>query len=352
MSDTTEKSARVSAIVPARNEEAFIAACVDSLVQQPEIAEVLVIDDQSNDRTAAVVQELELKHSKLRLLSLKELPIGWVGKNNAAWRGARESSGEWLLFTDADAVHAADSTQRALTAAAQQDAVLVSFSPEQVMQSWYEKALIPYVYCRLASRFPYAEVNDAKKSAAAANGQFLMIRRDVYNVVGGHASVADEVLEDVALATRVKSAGYRIWFGSGQGIVRVRMYRSFRALWEGWKKNLYPLMGGNAEGVSREFFRAIGPVLAMLVAAISTWGLTENWLTSLGVLVAGFVAIAVAYDDELRRNYFAHRLVWYGVPGRLLFARVLWASIQEHRKGKLRWKGREYPVGTSRASNG
>jgi glycosyltransferase involved in cell wall biosynthesis len=352
MSDTTEKSARVSAIVPARDEEAVIAACVESLLQQPEIAEVLVIDDQSTDRTAAVVQELAQKHSKLRLLSLKELPAGWVGKNNAVWRGAREAHGEWLLFADADAVQEADSAQRALTVAAQQDAALVSFSPEQVMQSWYEKALIPYVYCRLASRFSYAEVNDAKKSVAAANGQFLMIRRDVYNAVGGHASVADEVLEDVALAARVKRAGYRIWFGSGQRIVRVRMYRTFRAMWEGWKKNLYPLMDGNAEGVSRELFRAIGPVLGMLAAAISTWGLTENWLVSLAVLTAGFVAISLAYEDELRRNHFARRLVWYGVPGRLLFAGVLWASIREHRKGKLTWKGREYPVGTSRASNG
>jgi glycosyltransferase involved in cell wall biosynthesis len=352
MSDTAEKSARVSVIVPARNEEAVIAACVNSLLPQPEIAELLVIDDQSTDRTAAVVQELTQNHRKLRLLSLKELPAGWVGKNNAVWRGAREANGEWLLFTDADAVHEADSAQRALTVAAQQDAALVSFSPEQVMQSWYERALIPYVYCRLASRFSYAEVNDVKKSAAAANGQFLMIRRDVYNAVGGHASVADEVLEDVALATRVKRAGYRIWFGSGQRVVRVRMYRSFRAMCEGWKKNLYPLMGGNAEGVSRELFRAIGPVLAMLVAAISTWGLTENWFASLAVLAAGFVAIALASDDELRRSHFAHHLGWYGVPGRLLFARVLWASSREYRKGKLTWKGREYPVPASRASNG
>lgn len=352
MKQTIDKPASVSAIVPARNEEEVIAACVESLARQPEILEILVVDDQSTDRTAAVVHGLMDKHSQVRLLELKELPTGWVGKNNAVWRGARAAQGEWLLFTDADAVHDKDSAAKAQEIAEREGAALVSFSPEQVMRSWYEKALIPYVYCRLGSRFSYADVNDPRKSVAAANGQFLMIRRDVYESAGGHASVADEVLEDVALAKLVKSAGYRIWFGSGKGIVRTRMYRSFRAMWEGWKKNLYPLMGGTPEAVGREFFRAFGPVLATYIAGISTWALLENWVTAIAVFVVGTVAVAVAYDDELRRNQFSHRLVWHGMIGRLMFARLLWSSYASHRRGKLKWKGREYPVGTSRASNG
>ena len=125
---------------------------------------------------------------------------------------------------------------------------MVSFSPEQMMETWYEKAAIPYIYLRLGSRFRFAEVNDPDSNAAAANGQFILIRRDVYDEVGGHASVAANVLEDVGLATRVKQAGHRIWFGSGKGIVRVRMYRTFPAMWEGWKKNLYTLMGGTPQG--------------------------------------------------------------------------------------------------------
>jgi glycosyltransferase involved in cell wall biosynthesis len=343
---------RVSAIVPARNEEAVIAACVESLAAQPEIAEVYVVSDQSTDRTGPLVKELAEQHPKVHLLELKELPYGWVGKNNAAWRGASEAKGEWLLFTDADGIHEKNSAKRALEIAEQENAVLVSFSPEQVMKKWFEKALIPYIYCRLGSRFPYVDVNDPRKSIAAANGQFLMIRRDVYEAVGGHASVADEVLEDVALATRVKGAGYRIWFGSGKGIVRVRMYRSFGAMWEGWKKNLYPLLGGAPESIGREFARAFGPVLATYIAAVSTWALLDNWVMAIAVAVVGTLAVAVAYDDELRRNGFSHRLVWHGMIGRLLFARLVWASYASHRRGKLKWKGREYPVGTSRASNG
>jgi glycosyltransferase involved in cell wall biosynthesis len=352
MTIPTTNSARVSAIVPARNEEAAIAGCVESLARQPEITEILVVDDHSTDRTAAIVNELKRTHGNVRLLPATELPQGWVGKNHAVWQGAQEANGEWLLFTDADAEHNQDSAKQALEIAQRESSVMASFSPQQVLESWYEKALIPYVYCRLASRFSYDAINDPRKTDAAANGQFLLIRRDVYQAVGGHGSVAADVLEDVALAKRIKSAGYRIWFGSGKGIVRVRMYRTFAGMHEGWKKNLYPLMGGDAQGLGREYFRAIGPVLATIVAAISTWGLTGSWLAAIGILLAGIVATSVAYADELRRNGFSHRLVSYGLPGRLFFAEVLWASYRAHKQGKLRWKGREYPVGTSRASNG
>lgn len=341
----------LSAIVPARNEEAVIGACVESLARQAEITEILVVNDQSTDKTASIIREQMERLPQVRLLEAKELPAGWVGKNYAVWTGAREAKGKWLLFTDADAVHSGDSAARALEIAAKENAALVSFSPEQIMETWYEKSLIPYVYCRLARRFSYAEVSDPGKAAAAANGQFLMIRRDAYEAVGGHASVAGEVLEDVALAKRVKSAGYRIWFGSGKGIVRVRMYRTFGAMWEGWRKNLYPLMGGNGAAIGKEITRALAPLLGALIASIATWGFTESVVGALGVLVLGMAVIFLAFDEELKRNQFSRGLLWYGIPGRLLFSGVLWASYRSHGRGKLEWKGREYPVGTPGASN-
>ena len=351
MSESGANAIRVSAIVPARNEEAVIAGCVESLAMQEVIGEVIVVDDQSTDRTAEIVQELTTRYTKVRLMSAGDLQKGWVGKNHAVWTGTGEARGEWLLFTDADAIHEKDSATRALKIAEENGAEMVSFSPEQVMETWYEKALIPYVYCRLASRFSYAQVNDPVTSTAAANGQFLMIQRDAYDAVGGHASVAGEVLEDVALAKRVKGAGRRIWFGSGQGIVRVRMYRTFGAMWEGWKKNLYPLMGGAREAMVREFARALAPVAATLIAAITAGAWTGKWMNALVVLILGFVGISVSYDGELRTSGFAHRLVWYGVPGRVLFGAVLLASNWGYQRGKLGWKGREYPVGGAQASN-
>jgi len=352
MSQSSSQSEPVSAIVPARNEEAVIAACVESLAKQKEIAEILVVDDQSSDRTAEIVRSLSAQYPNVRLLQAAELPPGWVGKNHAVWIGAREARGNWLLFTDADAVHAPVSAAKALLIAAESGAAMVSFSPEQVMETWYEKAVIPYVFTRLSSRFRFTDVNDPKNSAAAANGQFILIRREAYAAVGGHASIAGDVLEDVALAGRVKAAGYHIWFGSGKGIVRVRMYRSFAAMWEGWKKNLYSLMGGSTEAVRAEAMRALLPILLVLLAAVSLGGITESILLAAGVLGMGLLGILIAYDAELEQNGFSRRLLAYGIPGRILFAGMLWASYRSHRRGRLEWKGRAYPANTPGASKG
>ncbi|HEY1483063.1 MAG TPA: glycosyltransferase [Candidatus Acidoferrum sp.] len=340
----------ISAIVPARNEEEVIAVCVASLTQQGEISEVIVVDDQSSDRTAEILAGLTTKYPQLRLLKTEELPAGWVGKNNAVWLGAQAATGDWLLFTDADAMHSANSARRALEIAREHDAALVSFSPEQMMETWYEKAMIPYVYCRLARLFSYDDVNNPQKSAAAANGQFVMIRRDAYEAVGGHASVAGEILEDVALAKRIKQAGYRLWFGSGRGIVRVRMYRTFRSMWQGWKKNLYQLIGREPMAYRREVGTALFPVLGMLVAAISVAAFTESVLAGVAALVVSIVAIQLVYARELRCNSYPASLTVYGITGRILYAAVLWASYRGYRKGKLQWKDREYPVGTPDAS--
>jgi cellulose synthase/poly-beta-1,6-N-acetylglucosamine synthase-like glycosyltransferase len=312
----------------------------------------VVVNDQSTDRTAEIVRGLAMKYSRVKMIAVAELPAGWVGKNYAVWLGAREAKGEWLLFTDADAVHEKHAAARAVETAREREAALVSFSPEQIMEMWYEKALIPHVYCRLAKKFSYEQVNDPAKTAAAANGQFLLIRRDAYEAVGGHASIAGEVLEDVALAKKVKGAGYRIWFGSGKGIVRVRMYRSFRTMWGGWKKNLYQLMGGSSEAVAQEMVAALAPVIAVLVATTTAWGLTESAIRGLATLAVGILIIYVTYDGELKRNGFPTRLVWYGIRGRLLYAGVLLASYRSHVRGKLEWKGRTYPVGTPGASKG
>ncbi len=329
----------VSAIIPARNEEPVIAACIESLARQPEISEIVVVDDQSTDGTARVVRDLTGKYPHLQLLQTDRLPDGWVGKNHALWTGVQQAKGEWLLFTDADAEHDQASAARALQVAQEREAVLVSFSPEQVTENWYEKALIPYVYLRLAKFFSYDAVNDPKSKAAAANGQFLMIRRDVYEAIGGHAGVAGEVLEDVAMAMRVKAAGHRIWFESGKGIVRVRMYRSFDDMWQGWEKNLYRLIGGTPWAMIRELESTLPWIPSLLIVL----GLKYPFLIFLGVLLV--IARQTGYGLELVRNQYPFSFIFYYVPAVALYVAVLWASYRSHANGRILWKGREYAIG-------
>src|SRR5260370_11718402 len=150
----------VSAIVPARNEEATIASAVESLAAQPEIKEIIVVNDQCTDGTAAELARLSARYAQLRVLETKTLPSGWVGKNYAVSLGAAQATGDWLLFTDADGIHLPGSTARALADAAATGAGLVSYSPEQEMHTLWESALIPFVYTRLAQKFSYDAVND------------------------------------------------------------------------------------------------------------------------------------------------------------------------------------------------
>ena len=332
----------VSSIVPARNEEATIAAAVESLAAQPNIKEIIVIDDQSTDATATQLKQLSSRYPQLRVLETRQLPGGWVGKNYAASLGAAQATGDWLLFTDADGVHLPGSTAHALADAAENGAGLVSYSPEQETRVWWEKALIPFVYTRLSHKYSYAEVNHPDSPAAAASGQYLLIRREDYERIGGHAAVAGEVLEDVALARLAKQAGVRLHFSSGYGIIRVRMYRTFGAMWQGWTKNLYPLMGGMAGGapraVGRELFRVV-PWIPLLVLPLALLHLI--WGALGAALLAGRHA---AYAADLRRNRFPAALALYYLPGVALYTAALLNSEWRYAHGSVAWKGREYPV--------
>jgi glycosyltransferase involved in cell wall biosynthesis len=338
----------ISAIIPARNEEASIARVVASLAEQPEIGEIIVVDDESTDGTGAILAELASRISRLKILSTGSLPAGWVGKNYAASIGAEAATGDWLLFTDADTYHLRGSARRALSDAVDHDAVLVSYSPEQETETFWERALIPFVYCRLALRFSFARINDPKQPDAAANGQFLMILRDVYEAVGGHAAIAGQILEDVALARRVKREGYGIYFTAPMGIVRTRMYRSFGAMWQGWTKNLYPLMGGKPLGVFVELADVLPWVeIAMMslffVIYIAGRKGTPAWFLPALVLAALFGRM-FRYGVDLYRNLYPVSYIKYYIPGLCVYCAALIASWWKSTQGAVIWKGRAYPA--------
>lgn len=336
---TAAVSARLSAVVPARNEAANIARCAASLAAQPEISEIIVVNDQSTDGTAEVLSQFQPTIPQLRLIENREPPPpGWQGKNWAISRGMVEATGDWLLFTDADVTLFPGAIARALADAERAGAALVSYSPEQEILTWWERAVIPFVFTRLAVHFSYARVCNPQLPDAAANGQFLLIRRDVYDAVGGHAAVAGEVVEDVALAQRVKRAGYAIHFAPGDGIARTRMYQAFAAMWEGWRKNLFPLMGGTRVAVIRE----IALVLPWVPLAMLLLGGFHPLLPLVGlVLLAGRHA---GYALELRRIRTPALHAVYYLPAILLYAALLVASARAYARGRIAWKGREFTV--------
>ncbi len=326
----------VSAIIPARNEEASIARAVESVAVQPEVEEIIVVDDGSTDATPKILSDLTARVAKLKVIAAGSLPSGWVGKNHAAWVGAAASKGDWLLFTDADTFHLSGAMRRALADALEHDAALLSYSPEQEMETWWERALILQIYWMLSRKYTFEKVNDPKLLDAAANGQFILVQRDVYESVGGHRAIANELLEDVALARLVKRNGSRLYFASGLGIVRTRMYRSFGAMWEGWTKNLYALTGGS-------LFSLIGELVDWFVLLALVVGIVPrlDWIIAGGCMA--WLAFRVAsFGTYLSRNRYPFSNIKYLVPGVCLYSAALIASWWKSVNGTVEWKGRRY----------
>jgi len=318
---------------------------------QAEVGEVIVVDDQSTDRTAAILAALASSIPKLKILNTGDvLPPGWAGKNYAVSIGAAAATGDWLLFTDADTYHLHGSTQRALCDAVVRDAVLVSYSPEQEMCGFWERALIPFVYCRLANKFSFARVNDRAQPDAAANGQFLLLLRDVYEKLGGHTAIAGQILEDVALARLVKGAGYGIYFAAPIGTVRTRMYRSFGAMWQGWTKNLYPLMGGKPAAVLLEISDVLPWVEVTLLTFLWIYRARKHVAAPLwflpALVAAAFLGRVFRYGIELYRNLYPASYIKYYIPGVCLYCAALIASWWKNTHGAVHWKGRAYPAKT------
>src|SRR4051812_25290441 len=225
----------VDVVIPARNEEDCLGRCLQSLLAQQGISfQITVIDDGSTDRTRAIAESFP----GVRVLSAGELKPGMTGKVNALVTGAAGSSAEWLLFTDADTFHYPGSLTASVREAEDRKADLFSYSPEQETASWWELAVMPLVFADLVRTYSSERINDPADPTVAANGQYILVRREVYETLGGHGVLPLNVLEDIELAKLFKASGHRIWFGYGAGMVRTRMYRTFSAMWEGWSKGL------------------------------------------------------------------------------------------------------------------
>src|SRR5207248_2593258 len=186
-------------------------------------AEIIVVDDDSSDRTAEIARGFP----EVKLVTADRLSEGWCGKQNALATGVRHARGAWLLFTDADTVHKPGSLARAVREAQEHGAALLSYSPAQRTQTLWELAIMPVIFAELAAQYRPRDVCDPQLPAAAANGQYLLITREAYEAIGGHAAVRASLLEDVELARLVKRSGRRLWFRFGGDAVETRMYRSF-----------------------------------------------------------------------------------------------------------------------------
>jgi glycosyltransferase involved in cell wall biosynthesis len=336
--ETAHAEVTVDVIVPARNEEDCIGRCLQSLVAQQGISfQITLVDDGSTDRTRTIAESFP----EVRVLNAGELKPGVTGKCNALITGAAGSTAEWLLFTDADTFHYPGSLAASVREAESRNVDLLSYSPEQETTSWWELAVMPVVFADLVRIYSSERVNDPADPTVAANGQYILVRREVYETLGGHGVLPLNVLEDIELAKIFKESGHGIWFRHGAGLVRTRMYRTFRAMWEGWSKGLAILFRHPILLAAR---RALEFVAIALLLATGLILVARSRLGSGALLLAMGVLCYLFFLMRIRRAHFpwkANLMAFLGLP--LFVSLLLRSHLHFNMRGELTWKGRKYP---------
>jgi chlorobactene glucosyltransferase len=339
----------VSVIVPARNERRNIERCLRSVLaaRYPRL-EVLMIDDRSDDGTADIARAIARDDGRLRVIVASELPIGWFGKQWACATGARAARGDLLLFTDADTWHAPDLLPRAVNALRARDADLLSVAGRQEMHGFWERVVQPQFFALLSIRYGGTEhVSRTKRAVdAIANGQFILVRRQAYDAMGGHERVRDRVAEDLAMAQEYVRSSRRIALLMAEHQLSTHMYASLRELIAGWRKNIYA--GGRTAALGGPVGRALYPafllgipifglvpVAVLVLAAFAV--LSGAWLLWSAVVVA-FTLVAWMLVYRVMRESPAYALAY---PLGLVVLLVI-AGGAIRRGQRVEWKARSY----------
>ena len=336
----------VSILVPARDEEANIGACVISLAAQDYPAdrfEVLVLDDRSGDRTGAIVAALAGAHPVVRLLRGAALPDGWGGKAHACQQLAEAARSDWLLFTDADTVHAPGMLRATIGAALAEGAEALTALPRERAESFGERLLVPQLFFFLLALQPLTLLERAGETRFVfANGQFFLVARDLYRRVGGHAAIRTQLMEDLALGLRCKRAGAGILLLDGGDWLTCRMYDGFPATWRGFVRSL---QAGNR--LAPTYLLGIGAMTLLyfagpfvVLAALLLGGRRGRPLTLAVGQVLALLGVRALVGRGLRQP--VREIALFPLGAFVLAAAVLHTLWRTLRGQRIEWRGRGY----------
>ncbi|MCX7818522.1 MAG: glycosyltransferase [Kiritimatiellae bacterium] len=333
---------RVSVLIPARNEERTIRAAVTRALEADRdgiVAEVLVYDDHSEDRTADEVAAIACRDVRVRLLAPVRLPPDWCGKPFACAQLAAAATAPWLLFLDADARLEPGAPARLVAEARRRGATLLSAWPALEMCGFAERVFMPLLNFVVFTLYPAPlSLRMPLRSLGLAHGACLLARRDEYQRTGGHAMVRGELFEDTALARAWRERGLRSLCLDGRGVVRVRMYESARAMWSGFQKILYPAFRREASFWAFVLLQAVvyvGPwAVALAGAARGTLQAASVCAAAAGVLTRLVLAA------RFRHPLWSACLHPLAVLGMLAAAMAAWWRCRFGRG--VEWRGRRY----------
>jgi chlorobactene glucosyltransferase len=340
----------VTVIIPARDEAGNIGRCLRSLLAQDYPAArvgLLVIDDHSADDTAAIVRAIAARHARVSLLPCPPLPPRWTGKSHACWIGARTAvpQSEWLCFVDADVWGKPALLSSAIHAASTQHIDLLSLAPRQELQSFAERLMLPCGLILLSFLQDLREVQGRDGSAVTATGQFMLIRRDAYEAVGGHAAVSNVICEDLEFARLLKRSGRSVLLMGGDDVIATRMYTGWRTLWPGFAKNLVDTLGGRRVTLSFTPLAVLLAWAAVAIPMIDAFACRQGAPSAWTALVVALLGSAAAFGLHIAATFYFRIPFWYGLLfpiGYTVGAAIALDSVRRRLTGRVVWKGRMY----------
>lgn len=348
----------VTLLVAAKDEEAVIDACLESLLRQdyPRF-DVIAVDDRSSDRTFERLERAAARQpDKLRALRIGELPPGWAGKPHALARGVLQARGEWLLFTDADCRFAPEALRVSMGTALARRAELLSAMPRLRAEAWWERALQPLCVAHLMAWSRPHRAADARSSAAYANGQLILAERGCYDALGGHAAVRAELNEDLALARRAKQAGRRLLVIDGSAWLETRMYDSFARLCRGWSRQFYGCLatpGRVALALVVGLLLALAPAAGLMLTAraVAAQGFDLAGVTALGLWALALVVQHLAAAGLYARLGVGRAWALAFLPAALFVAALLGSAwFKAAGLARTTWRGTVYRAGAATGS--
>lgn len=331
----------VSTIVPARNEERNIGRCAQGLMRQdyPSL-ELVFVDDDSTDATPHILASAAARDPRIKVVHTQGKPQGWNGKQWACHSGAEAATGDWLCFMDADTYAEPDLIRRTLAYAEAHKIDLLSLQPWFEMRGLWERIVLPF-YASLVLVFPPHRINDPNDDMAVANGQFILIRRAVYQAVGGHEAVRQRMMDDFSLAEIVQKAGFRLAMVDGNEVLRVRLYTNLREIRGGALKAAVELTGGwlkSTATLAGNFIINVLPVILLIAAILA--GHTRAIL-----IMGATVAFQVLFYALIRLAGQFRAPPWssvtYPIGGIITTAILIDGMVRLASGGEIKWKGRD-----------
>jgi chlorobactene glucosyltransferase len=342
---------RVTIIVPARNEQLNIGPCIGALLDQnypKEHLTIIAVDDHSTDSTYAVASSIAGRSSQAKIVQSPALPPHWVGKSHACWIGSNISrtEDEWLCFIDADVEAEPELLASAMHVAVSQQLDLLSLTPRLRLGSVAERLVIPCGLYLMAFCQNLALVQSQGSDMVTATGQFMLVRKRVYESVGGHAAVRDAICEDVQLALLIKRAGGRVILQDGKFLLSARMYTGWSSLWTGISKNLVDMLGGERATLITAAIAFALSWACVLIPALDAASCARGIPGSCIALIPALMGSLAALGFHVAGSLYFQIPFWYGLLfpfGYSIGACLAIESLRRRRRRRIVWKGRTYP---------